>query len=72
MKKMTYSLLSLAAPLLIFEAILGIFQRDGSDRLQALPAVCVGAGLIVSGALGRRRRRRKLLIAIRKENNPND
>ncbi|KGG26290.1 MULTISPECIES: DUF3188 domain-containing protein [unclassified Prochlorococcus] len=65
MKRLRYPLLSLAAPLLIVLAMLGLMHRQGSDRLQSLPAVLVGAGLIVSGAVGRRRRRRKLLVALR-------
>ena len=60
------ALLSLAAPLLILVALLGLLQRKGSDRLEVLPAVLVGGGLIISGALGRRRRRSKLLLAIRR------
>ncbi len=59
------SLLSLGAPLLILIALTGLFQRTGNDRLQSLPALIVGSGLIVTGALGRTRRRRKLLIALR-------
>ena len=65
MKRLGYPLLSLAAPLLIVLAMLALIHRQGSDRLQSLPAVLVGAGLIVSGAVGRRRRRRKLLVALR-------
>lgn len=65
MKRLGYPLLSLAAPLLIVLAMLGLMHRQGSDRLQSLPALLVGAGLIVSGAVGRRRRRRKLLVALR-------
>ncbi|HJN33430.1 MAG TPA: DUF3188 domain-containing protein [Prochlorococcus sp.] len=65
MKRLGYPLLSLAAPLLIVLAMLALIHRQGSDRLQSLPAVLVGAGLIVTGAVGRRRRRRKLLVALR-------
>ena len=65
MKRLGYPLLSLAAPLLIVLAMLGLIHRQGRDRLQSLPAVLVGAGLIVTGAVGRRRRRRKLLVALR-------
>ena len=64
MKRLGYPLLSLAAPLLIVLAMLCLMHRQGSDRLQSLPAVLVGAGLIVSGAVGRRRRRRKLLLSL--------
>ena len=64
-KRFGNPLLSLSAPLLIVIAIFGFFQRDETERLQALPALFVGAGLVFTGALGRRRRRKKLLIAIR-------
>jgi len=65
MKRLGYPLLSLAAPLLIVLAMLCLMHRQGSDRLQSIPAVLVGAGLIISGAVGRRRRRSKLLLALR-------
>ncbi|MDP6196984.1 MAG: DUF3188 domain-containing protein [Prochlorococcaceae cyanobacterium ETNP18_MAG_17] len=64
MKRLGHPLLSLAAPLLIILAMLALMQRQGSDRLQVLPAVLVGVGLIISGAVGRRRRRSRLLIAL--------
>ena len=64
MKKLGHPFLSLAAPLLILIALLGLIQRQGLSRLESLPALTVGAGLIVSGALGRRRRRKKLLLAL--------
>ncbi len=64
MKRFAYPLLSLAAPLLIVLAMLCLMHRQGSDRLQSMPAVLVGAGLIISGAMGRRRRRSKLLLAL--------
>ena len=65
MKRLGYPLLSLAAPLLIVLAMLGLMHRQGSDRLQSMPAVLVGSGLILGGAVGRRRRRSKLLVALR-------
>ncbi len=65
MKHIGTPLLSLAAPLLIILAILGLLQRDGNARLHLLPALVVGSGLIISGPLGRSRRRKKLLLAIR-------
>ncbi len=65
MKRLGHPLLSLAAPLLIILAMLALMQRQGSDWLQVLPAVLVGVGLIISGAVGRRRRRSRLLIALR-------
>ena len=56
--------LSFGAPLMILLAVLASQQRQGSDRVHALPAVLVGSGLIISSAVGRRRRRGKLLSAL--------
>ena len=56
--------LSFGAPLMILLAVLASQQRQGSDRVQALPAVLVGSGLIISSTVGRRRRRGKLLSAL--------
>ncbi len=64
MKVIGNSLLSLSAPLLIVLATFGLLQRQGSTRLQALPAVVVGSGLIASGAIARYRRRKRLLMAL--------
>ena len=61
MKLVRHTWLSLAAPLLIGLAILTSLQRSGGDKLRALPAFFVGAGLIVNAVIGRRRRRNKLL-----------
>ena len=72
MKPLGYPLLSLAAPFLILLAIVGLLQRNGSDRLQAIPALIVGSGLIVSGALGRRKRREKLLKTLQAGSFEND
>jgi len=66
MKRFGNPLLSLAAPFLILVATLGLIQRQGNNRLQMVPALVVGAGLIMSGALGRSSRRQRLLLAIRK------
>ncbi len=67
MKRLGNVLFSMAAPSLIVVAIWGFLQREGSDQLQALPALVVGIGLIISGAFGRSNRRRKLLDAIRRK-----
>ena len=64
-KTIGYALLSLGAPFLVVIALLGFLQREGNDRLQSLPVLIVGSGLIVTGALGRSRRRFKLLLALR-------
>ena len=68
MKNLSNPLLSLGPPSLILVAVLGILQREGSDRWQSLPAMLVGMGLIISGFLKRRRRRQKLFLAIRNNN----
>ncbi len=68
MKRFGNPLLSMAAPFLILVSILSLLQRQGSDRLQAIPAFLVGTGLIISGALGRQSRRKKLLSALLKTN----
>ena len=58
--------LSLGAPLLIVLAVVAVQQRDGNDRVQALPAVAVGSALILSCALGRRRRRARLFADLKR------
>ncbi len=68
MKRFGNPLLSLSAPLLILIALVGLLQRDGRDRLQTLPALVAGVGLIISGAMGRQKRRKKLFLEI---SNPN-
>jgi len=65
-KPLGFQLLSLGAFSLILLAVLGLTHRQGSDRLQSLPALSVGLGLIVSGAFRRSRRRNKLLQALRR------
>ena len=57
----------MAAPFLILVGILGILQRNGSDRLHYLPAIIVGFGLIISGPVSRSNRRKKLLQEIKKK-----
>ena len=61
---------SLGAPLLILLALLATQQRQGKDRIQALPAVLVGSGLIISSALGRQRRRARLLADLQRARTP--
>ena len=61
---------SLGAPLLILLAMLAIQQRQGKDRVQVLPAVLVGLGLIISSALGRQRRRARLLDDLQRARAP--
>ena len=38
---------SLGTPLLILLALLATNQRQGKDRVQVLPAILVGSGLII-------------------------
>ena len=57
--------LALAAPLLVLLSLLALLLRSGSDRLQALPPLVIGVGLLLSSAMGRARQRRHLLAALR-------
>ena len=58
--------LSLGAPLLIVLAVVAAQQRDGNDRVHALPVAVVGSALIVSCGLGRRRRRARLFANLKR------
>ena len=58
--------LSLGAPLLILLAVVAAQQRDGNDRVQAVPVAVVGSTLIVSSGLGRRRRRARLFANVKR------
>ena len=60
-------LLALSSPLLILLALVVMLQRQGADRLPALPALVIGAGLLTTSWLRRRRRRAELLRALREE-----
>ena len=57
-------LLALATPLLIVLGLVGLVLRQGSDRLQSVPALVIGVALLVQSAWSRRRRRRALLNAL--------
>ena len=57
--------LAWATPLLILLGVVGLLLRQGSDRLQALPALLIGIGLLAQSLWGWRRRRRALLAALR-------
>lgn len=61
---------SFGAPLLILLALLATNQRQGKDRVQVLPALLVGSGLIISSALGRQHRRAKLLADLQRSRIP--
>ena len=57
-------LLALATPLLILLSLVGVSLRQGSDRLQAVPALVIGVALLLQSAWSWRRRRRALLMAL--------
>ena len=59
------ALLALSTPLLILLGLLGLLLRQGSDRLQAIPALAIGIGLLLQSLSSWRRRRRALLLALR-------
>lgn len=59
------ALLALSSPLLILLALLALLQRPASDRIQALPALGIGIGLLATSWQRRRQRRRELLRALR-------
>lgn len=69
MKNSQNLFLSLAAPCLVLISFLGFFHRKDNDRVQALPALVVGIGLIFSNAFGRTKRRKKLLNAMLNKRN---
>ena len=58
-------LLAVSTPLLILLGVLGLLLRQGSDRLQAIPALAIGIGLLAQSVWTWRRRRRALLAALR-------
>ena len=69
MKKLGNPLISISAPLLILLAITGFLHRDGKDKIQVIPALVVGSGLVLTGTMRRFRRRRMLLLEIKKDMN---
>lgn len=56
--------LALSAPLLILLALVSMASRRGNQRLEAVPALLIGTGLLVSSGVSRARRRRSLLEAL--------
>ena len=70
MKRLSPSFVSFGAPLLVFLALVAVQQRQGRDRIQALPAALVGTGLIIGSAVGRRRHRARILSALRSSRHP--
>ena len=69
MKRLGNPLVSISAPLLILLAIAGFLHREGKDQIQAIPALVVGSGLVLTGAVRRFRRRRMLFKEIKKHFN---
>tara|TARA_Y100001968_G_scaffold296234_1_gene304286 strand:+ start:1334 stop:1555 length:222 start_codon:yes stop_codon:yes gene_type:complete len=69
MKRLGNPLISISAPLLILLAITGFLHREGKDKIQAIPALVVGGGLVLTGTVRRYRRRRMLLLEIKKDLN---
>ena len=57
--------LAAATPLLILLGVVGLLLRQGSDRLQAIPALAIGVALLVQTSWSWRQRRRALLAALR-------
>ena len=64
-KRWLPQLASLGAPLLVVLAVVAAQHREGRERVQALPPLLVGSGLIIAAAVGRRRHRGRLLEALR-------
>ena len=69
MKRLGNPLISIAAPLLILLAITGFLHREGKDKIQAIPSLVFGSGLVLTGAVRRLRRRRMLFLEIKKDMN---
>ena len=69
MKRLGNPLISMSAPLLILLAITGFLHREGKDKIQVIPALVVGSGLVLTGAVRRFRRRRMLFLEIKKDMN---
>lgn len=59
------ALLALASPLLILLALVGLLHRTGTARWEALPALLIGSGLLLTSVHHRRRRRKELLRSLR-------
>ncbi|MCP9849512.1 DUF3188 domain-containing protein [Cyanobium sp. Morenito 9A2] len=62
---MTRRLLAIASPLLILLALVALLSRQERERLQAVPALLIGSGLLATSAIVRGQRRRALLNALR-------
>ena len=69
MSRLGNPLISISAPLLILLSIVGFLHREGKAKIQAIPALVVGSGLVMNGAVRRIRRRRMLFLEIKKDMN---
>ena len=65
----TADLLALSSPLLILLALVSMLNRGPATRLQAMPALLIGGGLLVF-SLVRRRRRRAMILRVLREPGP--
>jgi hypothetical protein len=52
---------------MILLALLGLLHRTGSARWEALPALLIGAGLLLTSISRRRYRRREMLRSLRQQ-----
>ena len=69
MNRLGNPLISISAPLLILLAIAGFFHREGKQKIQAIPSLVIGSGLVLTGMVRRFKRRRMLLLEIKKDIN---
>jgi hypothetical protein len=52
---------------MILLALLGLLHRTGSSRWEVLPALLIGAGLLLTSISRRRYRRREMLRSLRQQ-----
>ncbi len=64
------ALLATSSPLLILLALVALALRSGSARWEALPALLIGSGLLITSIMRRRRRRAEMLRALRQAQDP--
>ena len=69
MKKNRNLYLSFAAPCLILVSIFGFFHRKDNEKVQSIPALLTGIGIVTSSFIGRNLRRKKLLVEMSNRNN---
>ena len=69
MKRLGNPFISISAPLMVVLAITGFLHREDKDKIQTIPALVVGSGLVLTGTIRRFRRRRMLLLEIKKDMN---